>query len=185
MLFVDLDDFKVVNDTMGHTVGDELLVAAGPRLSSVVRDSDMVARLGGDEFAVLVENVDGFGRGGSVAERIVAGVRRPLHLADGTVIIDGHGRRGDHRKIALTRTSCSVTRTWPCTRRRRRANGSGAATARAERRDGPAAEVQAALEDAVKNSAFTLVYQPIVDADQRRDRRLRGAGAVAASRSGA
>src|SRR5580658_6912148 len=56
VLFVDLDDFKIVNDTMGHGVGDELLVAAGVRLSSLLTDCDMAGRLGGDEFALLITN---------------------------------------------------------------------------------------------------------------------------------
>jgi diguanylate cyclase (GGDEF)-like protein len=54
VLFIDLDDFKVVNDTKGHSLGDELLIAAAARLAGLVRESDSAARLGGDEFALLV-----------------------------------------------------------------------------------------------------------------------------------
>ncbi|MGH2929586.1 MAG: diguanylate cyclase domain-containing protein, partial [Solirubrobacteraceae bacterium] len=58
VLFIDLDDFKVVNDTKGHGVGDELLVEAAARLASLVRESDSAARLGGDEFALLVGDAE-------------------------------------------------------------------------------------------------------------------------------
>ncbi len=71
MLFVDLDDFKVVNDTMGHGVGDELLVATAMRLSGLIRESDTAARLGGDEFALLIDHAADSAAIEAAAERVV------------------------------------------------------------------------------------------------------------------
>ena len=72
VLFVDIDDFKTVNDTLGHTVGDELLIAVAERLCQCVRPTDTVARFGGDEFAILLDRLDGPEDVVVVAERILA-----------------------------------------------------------------------------------------------------------------
>ncbi|HEY2703077.1 MAG TPA: EAL domain-containing protein [Candidatus Dormibacteraeota bacterium] len=80
VLFVDLDDFKLVNDELGHSAGDQLLRAAGDRLVAVLRPFDTTARLGGDEFAVLVEDVAGPAEAARVAERIVETLREPFVL---------------------------------------------------------------------------------------------------------
>ena len=77
LLFIDLDQFKEINDSFGHAVGDQLLQAIGPRLSMVVRDGDTVARLGGDEFAVVLVDADGaYAR--EVARRITASLEEPF-----------------------------------------------------------------------------------------------------------
>ena len=85
VLFVDLDDFKIVNDTMGHSVGDELLVAAAARLATLVRDSDTAARLGGDEFALLIGNADNPTAVEAAAERVVVAFAEPFALTVGLV----------------------------------------------------------------------------------------------------
>jgi diguanylate cyclase (GGDEF)-like protein/PAS domain S-box-containing protein len=82
VLFVDLDDFKTVNDSLGHAAGDELLVGVGLRLREAVRDADAVARLGGDEFAVLLEDVDA-GSAEAVASRLLASLEAPV-VVEGT-----------------------------------------------------------------------------------------------------
>ena len=81
VLFIDLDRFKVINDTLGHAAGDKLLQAVAERLVSAVRDSDLVARLGGDEFVVLVED-----HGGPEEVMIVA--QKILLLLDRPVLVD-------------------------------------------------------------------------------------------------
>ena len=80
-LFVDLDNFKTVNDSLGHTVGDELLVAVSRRLASCVRPADTTARLGGDEFAILIDEAASEADATGVAERIIEALRRPFHLS--------------------------------------------------------------------------------------------------------
>src|SRR6202035_1700679 len=86
VLFVDLDDFKVVNDTMGHGVGDELLVATAVRLSGLIRECDIAARLGGDEFALLIATAPDSAAVEAAAERVVQAFAEPLVLASGAVL---------------------------------------------------------------------------------------------------
>ena len=83
VLYLDIDDFKDVNDTLGHAMGDELLKAIVARLTSVVREEDLVARFGGDEFAILSPNVSEPTEAASLASRIAEA------LAE-TFIVDGH-----------------------------------------------------------------------------------------------
>src|SRR5256886_11687656 len=80
VLFLDLDDFKTVNDTMGHDVGDQLLAAVGARIASTLRPGDTVARLGGDEFAVLLNNMEDEQIAARVAERITRQLAPPFAI---------------------------------------------------------------------------------------------------------
>jgi diguanylate cyclase (GGDEF)-like protein/PAS domain S-box-containing protein len=162
VLLVDLDDFQVVNDTMGHGVGDELLMAVAGRLTSAVRESDTAARLGGDEFALLIDDADGPAAVDAFAERIVAAFTEPFTLSEASVLTAAtvgvatsrDSRDVDellrHADLALYAAKAAGKRRW----RHYQAALTGAMLRRRE--------VQAALEDAVRNSAFTLLYQPVV-----------------------
>jgi diguanylate cyclase (GGDEF)-like protein len=79
-LFVDLDRFKVVNDSLGHAAGDQLLIRVAERIQACLRDGDTAARLGGDEFAVLLPAVDGDTEVVPVAQRILESLRAPFDL---------------------------------------------------------------------------------------------------------
>jgi diguanylate cyclase (GGDEF)-like protein/PAS domain S-box-containing protein len=80
VLFTDLDNFKVINDSLGHKAGDQLLVAVAQRLKACLRPVDTVARLGGDEFTLLLEGVTGVSDAARVAERIAQELRAPFAL---------------------------------------------------------------------------------------------------------
>jgi diguanylate cyclase (GGDEF)-like protein len=84
MLFIDLDGFKGINDTLGHPVGDELLRYAAERLKVAVRPHDYVVRLGGDEFVVIVEQLHDKSDAAHVAERVVAAFKEKFRLSQGT-----------------------------------------------------------------------------------------------------
>lgn len=85
VLFMDLDNFKALNDRYGHRVGDQVLVAVGQRLKSCLRSMDTAARLHGDEFAVLVENVPNLDEVFRVCERLLASLSTPISVGDDTV----------------------------------------------------------------------------------------------------
>ena len=82
VLFVDLDRFKAVNDTLGHAAGDLLLAQAARRIRATVRETDTLARLGGDEFVVLCEDVEGVHHVTDLAQRIITSLQSPFQLGD-------------------------------------------------------------------------------------------------------
>jgi diguanylate cyclase (GGDEF)-like protein/PAS domain S-box-containing protein len=165
VLFVDLDDFKMVNDTMGHKIGDELLVAVGARLKAVLRSSDAAARFGGDEFALLLEDLTDATAADRLAERVVNAFSEPFALSTGMVMATvtvgvavAHGPDSaaadadellSYADLALYAAKAGGKRRW-----RRYQPELGADLIRRR-------ELQTALEDAVNRSAFTLAYQPI------------------------
>ncbi len=162
VLFVDIDDFKVVNDTMGHVLGDELLAEVAKRLAASVRPTDMAARLGGDEFALLIEDAADVPAVESFADRIVKAFSEPVVLSEAEVLASitvGVATSQDsadvdellrHADLALYAAKGAGKRRW---RRYHEALSSGMLRRR---------EIVAALDEAVKTSAFTLAYQPIV-----------------------
>ena len=82
VLFIDVDRFKIVNDSLGHSVGDALLRAIGQRLRSYVKEMDCVARLGGDEFVILVEDIGGIDDVMPLIERMLAETQTPLAISE-------------------------------------------------------------------------------------------------------
>ena len=114
VLFIDLDHFKPINDSLGHDVGDDALVKAAERLTKVIRNSDTVARLGGDEFAVILADIAGHADAVQVATKIINSLRAPfiakghtLHLSAsvGVAMYPEHGSQGDqllrHADLAM------------------------------------------------------------------------------------
>jgi diguanylate cyclase (GGDEF)-like protein/PAS domain S-box-containing protein len=165
-LFLDLDRFKVVNDSLGHDLGDELLVAIAGRLRSVVRPSDTVARLGGDEFVVLCEDVAGASGAIAVSDRIQEAVTTPCRLGSqdtevvmsssvGIVIAnDDHIRPGDLLRDADTAMYAAKRRG-----RARHEVFDEAFRAQAVGR----LEVENELRRAMDRDQLRVHYQPIVD----------------------
>jgi diguanylate cyclase (GGDEF)-like protein/PAS domain S-box-containing protein len=87
VLFLDLDRFKVVNDSLGHSAGDRLLVAVADRLGATIGPTDAVARFGGDEFTILCQNITSEETAELMAERIAEAIARPVALIEGEVFV--------------------------------------------------------------------------------------------------
>jgi len=164
VLLLDLDSFKTVNDSLGHDVGDELLVAVGSRIEECARSSDTVARLGGDEFVVLLEEDVDETRSRSVATRILKALAAPFDVSDREVFIGAsigiavsEGGSGDADE--LIRNADTAMYAAKAAGRGRYEIFEPAMHVRALERF----EVQADLRRALGRAEFTLQYQPIVD----------------------
>ena len=163
VLFIDLDDFKVVNDTLGHAAGDALLVAVTERISASVRDGDLVARLGGDEFAVLTADAADLKRSIAMAERLVRELRAPYFIGGRQVSVTASIGIATHH--GGTEPATDVVRNADVAMYMAKANGKagfaifdpGMHAAIRERH-----ELGSELQSAVELGQLQLVYQPIV-----------------------
>jgi diguanylate cyclase (GGDEF)-like protein len=168
VLFIDVDDFKVVNDSLGHLVGDRLLTAVAERISGCLRAEDTVARLGGDEFAVLLENSNRE-LATATAERLLEALHAPFALLDGQHVhvsasiglVGTCGSRGAPEEllrdadVAMYRAKAEGKHRYvvfePAMRDRLQARS----------------ELESELRAAVGTDQFCVHYQPVVDAARR------------------
>ena len=169
VLMLDLDRFKVVNDTLGHAAGDQLLVEVAQRLSSSLRDTDVLARLGGDEFAIIQENESDQSEGAiALALRIIRLIEQPFDLGSNRVSV------GTSIGIAFAPAHGSDAETLL-----QKADVALYATKSSGRNDfrifqpemTVAADTQKSMEselrEAMARNEFELHYQPVIDAGTR------------------
>ncbi len=163
VLFIDLDDFKVVNDTLGHAAGDALLVAVIERIAASVRQGDLVARLGGDEFAILTDDLPDLKRSTAMAERLVRELRAPYLIDHHHVTVTAS--IGIASAVEGTESAADLVRNADVAMYLAKANGKagfamfdpGMHAAIRERH-----ELGAQLQTAVELGQLRVVYQPIV-----------------------
>ncbi|HJV73915.1 MAG TPA: EAL domain-containing protein [Noviherbaspirillum sp.] len=164
ILFLDLDRFKNINDSLGHATGDLVLQETAKRLQSILRESDTVARLGGDEFVVLVENVDEPHRGGIIAEKILAAFSQPFMrdtnaLSMSTSIgISRFPSDGADADTLLKKADLAMYRAKEAGRNSYRYFSTEMNTHTIERQ-----ALEKALEHAIELDQLSLHYQPKID----------------------
>ena len=167
MLFLDLDEFKTINDSLGHGAGDQLLVAVAERLRTCLRDADTAARLGGDEFAILLEEIEEAGPA-LVAQRVLDTLHAPFVLSGREVFVNasigiavGSVQQDANELLRDADAAMYVAKT----------NGKGRFETFAPAMHDAVMErltLQVELQRAVEQQEFTIQYQPIVELDSGR-----------------
>jgi diguanylate cyclase (GGDEF)-like protein len=163
--FLDLDDFKTVNDSLGHAAGDELLVKVAQRVSDSVKTSDTAARLGGDEFAVLLEDVDDIA---VPAGRILDALADPFQLEGRQVTVRGSIGIAPYQE---GQSAAELLRNADAAMYSAKFQGKGRYLVFDQAMHSAAVhrfELKNELEMAIVNHEFQLVYQPVVELSTRR-----------------
>jgi diguanylate cyclase (GGDEF)-like protein len=114
VMFIDIDRFKLINDTLGHGPGDELLKAIAGELSGLVREGDSVARVGGDEFTLLLTGIDDANDVETIAQRVLDTLRQPRVIAEQELRYQRAWVSQSSRRTAGMATRCFATPTRPC-----------------------------------------------------------------------
>ena len=160
VIFVDLDEFKQINDQYGHSVGDEVLAILGERLKGVIRAGDSVARLGGDEFAVLLTSVHEPAEPAIVAERLLERITAPIDVAGRHLLLTASVG------IALGSVGTELLKQADAAMYRAKANGDADYAFYDDDLDRAALnrfKRIAELREAIAEQQFTLAYQPVVN----------------------
>ena len=166
VLFVDLDDFKSVNDGLGHGAGDELLISVAERLQRTLRDADTVARMGGDEFAILLEDAHDRHASVEIAERILETLRAPFTVHGQAVHIQGsvgialYTDPGQTAEELLRRADVAMYAAKTQGKDRLMVFQPDVHLVTIDRH-----QLKADMHLALENDEFTLLYQPVVDLD--------------------
>jgi len=167
LLFLDLDDFKRVNDSLGHAAGDQLLVQSSARIGAELREGDTLARLGGDEFAILLEDVSESGLATSVAERVVAALRAPFLVGGRGICV------GVSIGIASSRDAASpsdLMRNADLAMYIAKTRGKGGCAVFEPHMHEDVVvrlDIEADLRRAIEAEELTLVFQPLVGLSER------------------
>jgi diguanylate cyclase (GGDEF)-like protein len=166
LLYLDLDGFKLVNDTRGHEAGDRLLVTVAERLRDSVRDSDTVARIGGDEFAIIQQFGDDPVAASSLAERLQEKISQPFDIIGGpqrvgvSIGIALYPQHGETPDALLRNADIALYRAKKGGRNTFRFFDSQMQAVQQER-----LLVEQDLRDAINEQNFTLAYQPVCESD--------------------
>ncbi|WEK04249.1 MAG: EAL domain-containing protein [Candidatus Devosia phytovorans] len=169
VLYIDLDHFKAVNDTLGHAVGDEVIKQASARLWGTTRETDVLARLGGDEFALLMRPIEGADAAARVADRIIKAIGAPMHIngqqieigvSVGIAVGPGDGVKTDtlvkNADLALYRAKSEGRSTYHFFE-------TGMDAELQQRRS-----IEAGLRLALQREELRLVFQPLLGMDENR-----------------
>jgi diguanylate cyclase (GGDEF)-like protein len=169
VMFIDLDRFKTVNDTLGHHVGDELLKQVAGELTQCLREGDTLARLGGDEFIVLLEDVDGAQGARHVAEKLMQLFERPVVVSDYELFVTGSVGISLFPQDAVDMNV--LIRNADVAMYQAKARGRNGYQLYAPTMDGDGAErlrMEGLLRRAIERDEIRLHYQPQVDIDTGR-----------------
>ncbi|MDR0181409.1 sensor domain-containing phosphodiesterase [Lysobacter arvi] len=169
VLFLDLDRFKLVNDSVGHSAGDELLIETGRRIVDAVRIGDTVARLGGDEYAILIEDIDGPQVAEELAQRVLRALGEPCWIAGREVFPSASlGIALWHPRY---RTGAELLRDADAAMYRAKSSGRDRCAVFDEAMREEAVRIldlEADLRRAINGDGFVAFYQPIVRLDDQR-----------------
>lgn len=163
LLYLDLDDFKAVNDSLGHAAGDQLLRTVAERINACMRPGDLAARMGGDEFAVLLSGLTNMSDVERVADRISAQVRLPVTLGQHSVVVGTSIGIAEH---ARGRDGADLLQAADTAMYEAKKLGKGQHQVFTTGMDGPGhhrLQVEAELREALRCGQLELYYQPIVD----------------------
>ena len=164
LLYIDIDHFKSVNDTLGHHIGDELIKAAAGRIGAIVREHDLAARLGGDEFAILLTRVPDLDAAHICAQRIVDALAEPFSLMGQTVRVSASVgvAYNDGRSIDAEEMMRQADLALYAAKHAGR-SGWADFDVRLNQQERARRDIELDLRTAINEDQFTLVYQPQID----------------------